>query len=76
LNELKADIAERPFLYAGLAFISGFVANTFPARALFVILTRLLSWLSVPAILLMGILKLSELLSISRRNEPTLLQRP
>jgi len=76
LNKLKADIAKRPFLYSGIAFIAGFVSNTFPARILFVILTRLLSLLSVPVLLLMGIMKLSDSVSGSRRNEPNLLQRP
>src|SRR6202035_1792422 len=37
LHELKADMAERPFLYAGIAFAAGFIANTYPARILFLL---------------------------------------
>jgi hypothetical protein len=76
LNKLKADIAERPFFYSSIAFAAGFLSNTFPARVLIVVLTRVLSWLSVPAILVMGLIQLSHLLSDSRPNKPTLLQRP
>ena len=75
LNELKAGIAERPFLYAGIVFVAGFLSNTYPARILFQVLARLISWFSVPAILLLGVVKLSNLLSIPKRNEPTILQR-
>jgi hypothetical protein len=32
--------------------------------------------LSVPAILVMGIIKLSDLFSVSQRSEPTLLHKP
>jgi len=76
LNELKADIADRPFFYSGVAFAAGFLSNTFPARVLFAVLTRVLSWLSVPAILVMGLIQLSHLLSDSRPNNPTLVERP
>jgi len=76
LNELKVGIAERPLLYGGIAFVAGFLSNTYPARILFQLLARLVSWFSVPAILLLGVLKLSNLLSIPKRNEPTILQRP
>jgi hypothetical protein len=76
LSELKADVVERPFMYSGIAFLAGFLSNTFPARILFLIVARVVSFLAVPAILLMGIIKLSDLFSGSRRSEPTLLQRP
>jgi hypothetical protein len=76
LHELKADIAERPFLYAGIAFVSGFIANTYPARILLLVVARLVSWFAAPAILLMGVMKLSSLLAGSRPEEPTLVQRP
>jgi hypothetical protein len=76
LNELKADIAERPFFYSGVAFAAGFLSNTFPARILFVVLMRVLSWLSVPAILVLGFIQLTHLFSGSPTQEPTLLQRP
>jgi len=76
LNELKADIAERPFLYVGIAFVAGFISNTFPARILFLVVVRVVSWLSLPATLLLGIIKLSNLFSGSPRNEPTIVQRP
>jgi hypothetical protein len=75
-NELKADVVERPFLYAGIAFLAGFLSNTLPARILLHLVARVVSWLSVPAILLIGILKLSELFSDPRRSAPTLLQKP
>lgn len=76
LNELKADMMERPFLYAGIAFVAGFVSNTFAARILFHVVVRLVSWLSGPVILLMGVIKLSDLFFSLRRNEPTVVQRP
>jgi hypothetical protein len=76
LNELRADMVEKPLLYAGLAFAAGFVSNTFPARVFFHVIVRLISWLLGPAILLLGVIKFSNLFSDFRRNEPTLLQRP
>ena len=76
LNELKAELAERPFFYAGMAFVAGFLSNTYPARILFLVLARLVSWFSVPAIVLVGVIRLSNLLSISRRSEPTIVPRP
>jgi hypothetical protein len=75
LHELKADIAERPLVYAGIAFVGGFVANTYPARILLLVVARLVSWLAAPALLLVGIMKLTQLLSNSRPDEPTILQR-
>jgi len=65
VNELKADVTERPFLYLVIAFIAGVVSHTFPARVLFLVVVRLISWLIGPAILLMGLVKLSELFSNS-----------
>jgi hypothetical protein len=76
LNELRADMVERPLLYAGMAFVAGFVSNTFPARVLFHVLVRLISWLLGPAILLLGVIKFSGLFSNFRRDEPTILRRP
>ena len=76
LNELKADVAERPLLYSGIAFLAGFLSNTFPARILFLLVARVVSWLSVPAVLVLGIIKLSDLFSGPRRSEPTLLHKP
>jgi hypothetical protein len=76
LHEVKTDMAERPFLYAGIAFIAGFIANTYPARILFLVLARLVSWFAAPVVLLVGVMKLSNLLSSSRLEEPTILQRP
>jgi hypothetical protein len=76
LSELKADVVERPFLYAGMAFLAGFLSNTLLARILFLLIARVVSWLSVPAILVMGIIKLSDLFSVSQRSEPTLLHKP
>ena len=63
LVELKTDVTERPFLYLGIAFIAGLASSTFPVRMVFLALTRLVSFLLGPAILLIGILKISELLS-------------
>ena len=76
LNELKADVVARPFLYAGMAFLAGFLSNTLLARILFLLVARVVSWLSVPVILVMGIIKLSDLFSVSQRSEPTLLHKP
>src|ERR1700676_4599120 len=74
LHDFKADMAERPFLYAGIPFVAGFIANTYPARILFLVVARLVSWFAAPAILLMGVMKLSSLLAGSRPEEPTLVQ--
>lgn len=63
LNEFRAEVIERPFLYLGIAFAAGFVSRTFPARLIFSALLRLLSFLSGPAILVLGILKVRELVS-------------
>jgi hypothetical protein len=63
LNEFKAEVTERPLLYLAIAFIAGFVSWTFPVRLIFSALTRLVSFLLGPAILLIGILKISELFS-------------
>lgn len=63
LNEFRAEVIERPFLYLGMAFAAGFVSRTFPARLIFSALLRLLSFLSGPAILVLGILKVRELVS-------------
>jgi hypothetical protein len=63
VTELRADVTERPFLYLVIAFIAGVVSHTFPARMLFLVIVRLISWLIGPAILLMGLVKLSELFS-------------
>jgi hypothetical protein len=76
LNKLKADVVERPFLYSGMAFLAGFLSNTIFARILFLLVARVVAWLSVPAILLMGIIKLSDLFSGPPRSEPTLLHKP
>ncbi|MBV8378999.1 MAG: hypothetical protein JO279_18555 [Verrucomicrobia bacterium] len=69
LNELKTDMSERPFLWLGIAFLSGFVSNSFPARLLFVVLVRVISWLLGPAILLMGVVKVSDLFFNSHPSE-------
>ncbi len=63
VTELRADVTERPFVYLVIAFIAGVVSHTFPARMLFLVIVRLISWLIGPAILLMGLVKLSELFS-------------
>jgi len=63
LNEFKAEVTERPLLYLAFAFIAGFISWTFPIRLIFSALTRLVSFLSGPAMLLIGILKISELFS-------------
>ncbi len=77
LNELKADLAERPFLWLAIAFIAGVISHTFPVRILFQVVLRLVSWLAGPAILLMGVIKISDLFSgCSRRNMQTIMERP
>jgi hypothetical protein len=63
LNGLRTDAATRPFLYLAIAFAAGFVSNTFPARMLFLIVMRLLSWLMGPVILALGVIKLSKLVA-------------
>ena len=71
LREFKAEITERPFLYLAIAFIAGFVSWTFPVRLIFSALRRLVSFLLGPAILLIGILKISELFSTANREQGT-----
>jgi hypothetical protein len=63
LEEGLNKFIERPFSYVGIAFAAGFVSRTFPARLIFSALLRLLSFLSGPAILVLGILKVRELVS-------------
>jgi hypothetical protein len=63
LNGLRTDAAARPFFYLAIAFVAGFVANTFPARMLFLILMRVLSWLMGPVLLVLGVIKLSKLVA-------------
>src|SRR5271165_3440471 len=76
LNELKADLTERPFLWLAIAFIAGVVSHTFPVRILFLVVLRLISWLAGPAILLMGVIKITDLFSGFRRNTETVIERP
>jgi hypothetical protein len=76
LNALRSDVGERPFLYLTVAFLGGFVCNTLPVRFLLMIVLRIASWLLGPAILLMGLIKLTDLFSSSRPGEPKLVQRP
>jgi len=76
LNELKADLTERPFLWLAIAFIAGVVSHTFPIRVLLQVVLRVVFWLAGPTILLMGVIKISDLFSSPRRNAPTIPQRP
>ena len=73
---VKADVRGHPFLYLAIAFVTGIVSNTFPARMLFLVVMRIISWLLGPAILLLGVFKLNDLFSGSRRTQPTVLVRP
>jgi hypothetical protein len=61
LRKLQAHMTARPFLYLGIAFFAGFVSQTFPARLIFSVLMRLVSWFSGPAILVLGAVKISDL---------------
>jgi hypothetical protein len=63
LNEVRTEVIERPFLYLGIAFAAGLVSQSFPVRLVFSVLVRLISFLSRPAILILGILKIRELFS-------------
>ena len=69
LSEFKAGITERPFFYLAIAFIAGLVSWTFPVRLIFAALRRLVSFLLGPAILLIGILKISEIFSAANREQ-------
>jgi hypothetical protein len=71
LSEFKAEITERPFLYLAIAFIVGFVSWTFPVRLIFAALRRLVSFVLGPAILLIGILKISEILCAANSEKRT-----
>jgi hypothetical protein len=63
LNEFRAEVIERPFLSLAIAFAAGFFSRTFPLRLIFSALLRLVSFLSGPTILVLGILKVRELVS-------------
>ena len=76
LNEVKAEVTERPFLWLAIAFIAGFVSHTFPVRILFLVAMKLVSWLLGPIILLMGVLKIGDWFFSLPRKAPTILQRP
>ena len=76
LGELKADVTERPFLWLAIAFVAGLLSHTFPVRLLFLVVMRLISWMAGPVILLMGIVKISDLFSTSGKYEPTILPHP
>jgi hypothetical protein len=52
------------------------VANTFPAKLLFLVIVRLFSWLLGPALLVMGVVKLSDLFFSSVAKEQAIVQRP
>jgi hypothetical protein len=71
ISQFKAEISERPFLYLAMAFIAGFVSWTFPVRLIFSALRRLVSFLLGPAILLIGIFKISEFFSAVNRGQGT-----
>jgi hypothetical protein len=73
LNELKVDLVQRPFAWLTIAFIAGVVAQTFPVRILFLVVLRLVSWLTIPVILLLGVIKISDLFcGCSPRNAKTM----
>jgi hypothetical protein len=77
LDELKVDLVERPFVWLTIAFIAGVVAQTFPVRILFLVVLRLVSWLTIPAILLLGVIKISDLFcGCSSGNAKTIRERP
>jgi hypothetical protein len=71
LSEFKAGITERPFLYLAIAFIAGFASWTFPVRLNFAALRRLVSFVLGPAILLFGMLKISEIFCAANREQIT-----
>src|SRR6516165_143204 len=66
LDQFKDEVAQRPFFWVAIAFLAGLVSCTFPVRLLVFALLRLLSLLLGPAILLLGMLKISELFSESK----------
>jgi len=70
LGELRSDVVEKPFFYVAIAFAAGFVSNTFPARMLLLIVMRILSWLAGPALLVLGIIKFSNLFTQPRALRP------
>jgi hypothetical protein len=70
LNGLRSDVAERPFFYLAIAFAAGLVSNTFPARMLLLIVMRILSWLTGPALLVLGIIKIGNWFSHPRPLQP------
>lgn len=66
IREFKTEVTERPFLYLAIAFIAGLVSWTFPVRLVFRILTKLISLCFGPALLLIGILRVSEFFAAAR----------
>jgi hypothetical protein len=73
VEELKQEVVAQPFLCLGIAFVAGFVANTFPARILFQLVFRLVSWLLGPVILLLGVIKVINVFSTPSVEKPSVL---
>jgi hypothetical protein len=73
LHALKGEVSEQPFLCLAVAIGAAFVLNTFPARVLFLLAWKVISWLLGPAILLLGVFKLGDLFSGPKRTEPSVL---
>ena len=71
LDQFKAEVAQRPFFCITIAFLAGLFSWTFPVRLVLSALLRLLCLLLGPAILLMGMLKISELFSEATGRAPS-----
>jgi hypothetical protein len=65
LIQLKVRVSERPFLYLAVAFTAGLVSRSFPVLLILSGIVRLLFLLLGPAIQLLGLLKVKELISAS-----------
>jgi hypothetical protein len=76
LHELKTQVTTQPFLCLAIAFLAGLVSHTFPARMIFLVLMKLASWLLGPAMLVLGVLKVTDLFFGLKTSESKIWQRP
>jgi hypothetical protein len=76
LSELKTHVTEQPFLCLAVAFLAGLVSRTFPARMIFLVVMKVTSWLAGPAMLMLGVLKVTDLFFGLRTSEPKIVQQP
>jgi hypothetical protein len=76
LGDLKTQVTSQPFLCLAIAFLAGLVSHTFPARMIFLVVMKVASWLLGPAMLVLGVLKVTDLFFGLPTSESKIWQRP